>query len=118
MGIIIPKEIEELGAVYEIEVGALSFLAERLGLIPILHNMAPVLHHYFPDAPLRLQTERDPETGRIDTLWASVEWAGDADDWQTPREQLDAFDRAWWHLQSPYVRRQIAVDYRIRERAG
>ncbi len=111
MGITILKEIEALGAEYEIEVGALSFLAERLGLIPILHDMAPVLHHYFPDAPLRLRLERDPETGREMELWALAGWRGADEDWMQPVEALDRFRHDWWFAHSLPVRRHLAVDF-------
>lgn len=111
MGITIPQEIAALGQWYDIEDGAQEFIAVNGHLIPFLEEMAPVLGSYFPDARLRLELERDPETGREMELWAMGTWAGEDEDWKEPIERLDAFCLNWWFQHSPPVRRQLAVSF-------
>ncbi len=117
MGIAIPKEIEELGALYDIEIGAAAWLENRLHLVPVLEEMAPVLKAFFPDGPLRLQLERDPETGRALQIWVYALWCGNPEEWMQARECLDEFDATWWRDNSARIRGQIAVDFRVLERA-
>ena len=115
MGIAIPKEVEDLGQLYEIEVNAIEFLAYNDHLIPFLQEMAPVLASYFPGSPLRLHLERDPETGREMELWALAIWRDGNDGWMEALERLDRFRREWWFHNSSSVRRQLAVNFQFAE---
>ena len=115
MGVLIPKEIEELGRFYDIEMSAGEFLAHNGHLIPFLEEMAPVLARYFPDCPLRLHLERDPETGYEQELWALAHWTGDPDNWMEASQRLDQFRREWWFERVPRVGRQLAVNFEFAE---
>ena len=112
MGIAIPKEIEELGQLYEVEVSAIEFLAYNSHLIPVLEEMKPVLATYFPGLPVHLQLERDPETGRELGLWAMVQWTN-GEHWRVASEALDGFDSQWWFKNGHRTNHLVSVDFRI-----
>ncbi|HEX8465851.1 MAG TPA: hypothetical protein VF627_14640 [Abditibacterium sp.] len=114
MGVLVPKEIEELGRFYDIEMSAGEYLASNDHLIPFLIEMAPVLGGYFPNCPLRIHLERDPETGREEDLWALAMWH-DTENWRVASESLDRFRREWWFERSPRVARQLAVNFEFAE---
>jgi len=117
MGIIIPPEIEALGDLYEIDLGAAAFVEERRYLISYLAEMAPVLTSYFPDGPLQLRLERDPESGRPDPVRVYALWAGDPNNWREAHERLDHFNATWGREKPPRLRAQVSVDFHCLERA-
>lgn len=110
MGVLIPREIEELGQQYDIEMSAGEFLAHNGHLIPFLEEMAPVLASYFPGCPLRLHLERDPESGYENTLWAHAMWS-DGENWRVASDILDRFRREWFFAHSHRARGRLAVDF-------
>ena len=112
MGIAIPKEIEELGRLYEVEVNAIEFLAYNSHLIPVLAEMNPVLATFLPEMSVHLQLERDPETGRELGLWAMVQWTG-GEHWRAASQALDDFDSQWWFKNGHRTDHLVSVDFRI-----
>lgn len=111
MGILISAEVEDLAETYDVEVGALEFLTYNHDLVPFLHELAPVLREYFPNAPLRLHLERDPETGRELELWALAVWTRDSGQWMQAQQKLEAFDKNWWDEKARLHRHRLAVDF-------
>lgn len=107
---VIPPEIEELGQFYDIEMSAGEFLAHNGHLIPFLREMAPVLARYFPDCPLRLHLERDPETGYETKLWAHAMWSH-SENWRAASEILDRFHREWFFQNGHGIHHRMAVDF-------
>lgn len=113
MGVLIPKEIEELGEIYEVEMGAGDFVAAHGSLLPFLQELAPALRAYFPDGPLRLHLARDPETGRESELWVFAHASIADKNWQVSADLLDEFDHNWWRENRQRVRGLVAVDLRF-----
>lgn len=114
MGVLIPKEIEELGEIYEVEMGAGDMVAAHGYLLPFLQELAPALRAYFPDGPFWLHLARSPETGAEAELWVLVHLSGESENWQAASDLLDQFDRTWWLENAHRVRGLVAVDIRFR----
>ncbi len=115
MGVLVPREIEELGEIYEVEMGAGDFVAAHGALLPFLQELAPALRAYFPNVPLYLHLARSPETGAEAELWVLVHLPPGSGDWQDASRALDEFDRAWWFHNAHRVRGLVAVDIRFGE---
>jgi hypothetical protein len=113
MGVLIPKEIEALGEIYEVEMGAGDFVAAHGSLLPFLQELAPALREYFPDGPLRLHLARDPESGRESQLWVFAHPTTQNGRWEPAAEFLEEFDRTWWRANRQKVRGLVAVDIRF-----
>lgn len=112
MGVLIPREIEELGKIYEVEMGAGDFVATYGNLLPFLQDLAPALRAYFPAGPFRLHLARDPETGRESELWVFAHWP-EQENWESGADLLEEFDRNWWRENRHRVRGLVAVDIRF-----
>lgn len=113
MGVLIPREIEELSRFYDIGSRVTDLLADHAHLLPYLRELAPALLAYSPDRKLWLRLARDPETGFEAELWVLIDPSGATRDCQVPSDLLDEFDRTWWRENYNRLCGSVAIDIRF-----
>lgn len=83
-----------------------DFLSGSPFLVPLLHEAAPVLRSYFPDAALMLDEADDPEVTDDSQVVLSIVASSSV---EQSEERLSRFDAEWWLERMPRAQDRLFI---------